>query len=244
MPFENRLDTVADCLASSVMLCFTSDVRRYMQACRRAQPIPLDFQHALDTNQISTTSLEPHLRPPVPPSISQRQLPSPPPEPPRELEVLPFLGPALSGATDDGINMRIPKHFPPLPSKHTYHAEPVYTEREQDPRKIREQATLEARLGEEALRKFVGAARGSKGKQFMQGSGSKFKMSKRQELERLFEETLRQVKQSSQGESQGVDMDLFGVAQQNGRSQGPLADADIHSGPIVNCEAKYWRKRV
>lgn len=46
-------------------------------------------------------------------------------------------------------------HHPPFPSRHTYLATPVFTQRPTDPRLIRERATEEARLAEGALRKFL-----------------------------------------------------------------------------------------
>jgi len=49
----------------------------------------------------------------------------------------------------------IPPHFPALPSRHAWISTPVYTQREKDGRKIRERATQEGILAEQALRKLT-----------------------------------------------------------------------------------------
>ena len=58
---------------------------------------------------------------------------------------------------DSGNDKRdyIPYHLPPLPSKHTYLTSPIFT---REPRVIREMATQEAMLAENALRKILTVA--------------------------------------------------------------------------------------
>lgn len=138
------------------MAHYLADVRQSMLSCRRTQPIPQDFLQALHTHQLSLRSLLPHLNPPVPASRSQFSL-QPTPAQEDEQQQLRFLGPLLNDAPNEQVKNHVPKHFPALPSKHTYKATPEFPEREQDPRKVRERATEEGRLGEEALRRLVSA---------------------------------------------------------------------------------------
>src|SRR5947208_14452638 len=77
-----------------------SNVSLSMVSSRRSQPIPQDFAFALWKQKLSLSSLEPHLRLSIPPSISQPFLPTPPPEDPPNLPLSPVLGSALSGALD------------------------------------------------------------------------------------------------------------------------------------------------
>jgi hypothetical protein len=69
------------------------------------------------------------------------------------------LGEELNGESEKRTKSYIPRQFPSFPSKHTYKSTDVKTERETDPRKIREKATEEARHGEEALRRLVKAGK-------------------------------------------------------------------------------------
>jgi len=94
------------------------------------------------------------------PSIRPAPLPplSPPPLPDPDLSIL--LGPELDGARDR--RSYIPTHLPPFPSRHTYQSTPMFSERPTDPRLIRERATAEARLAEEALRKLLAVSASKK----------------------------------------------------------------------------------
>ncbi|EPY49726.1 transcription factor TFIID complex subunit 8 [Schizosaccharomyces cryophilus OY26] len=51
----------------------------------------------------------------------------------------------------------VASHLPPFPASHTYLASPVYPVRPTSPRRIRELATKESRLAENALRKILDA---------------------------------------------------------------------------------------
>ncbi|WBW73087.1 transcription factor TFIID complex subunit 8 [Schizosaccharomyces osmophilus] len=51
----------------------------------------------------------------------------------------------------------VANHLPPFPASHTYLASPVYPVRPTSPRRIRELATKESRLAENALRKILDA---------------------------------------------------------------------------------------
>lgn len=121
-----------------------------MLSSRRTQAIPQDFLQSLHTHQLSLRALISHLDPPVSPSRSQFGL-----DEKEEQPELSFSGPELIGISDAQSRSYIPQHFPAFPSIHTYKATPEIPKRERDPRKIRELAMEEGRVGEEALRRFL-----------------------------------------------------------------------------------------
>ena len=140
-----------------------SHVTESMLASRRTHPIPHDFEFAMRKEGLTSRLLKPHLKPPIPSSKTQLSFDGPAGPGPEELvpQIAPgLLGEALSGAADMLTKSYVPKNFPAFPSKHTYKTTPVVTEREKDPRKIREKATEAARHGEEALRRLVKVGKG------------------------------------------------------------------------------------
>ncbi|OBT86090.1 hypothetical protein VE02_05714 [Pseudogymnoascus sp. 03VT05] len=138
---------------------FLSYVTESMLSCRRAQPIPLDYEYALRRHGLTDSLLRPHLKPPVPRSKTQLVFEAQEPEI-QDVKVIPeLLGKELSGAADKLTKPFIPKKFPAFPSKHTYKATEVMPDRETDPRTIREKATEASRHGEEALRRLVGVGK-------------------------------------------------------------------------------------
>lgn len=169
------------------MFNFLTYVQRSMNASRRVQPMPIDFEFALRGTNILLSSLEPHLNPPVNAYPLQLQTP-PPDEVEAHLSQL-FLGPELSGEADRADRSFVPSHFPPFPSRHTYRDSAVYTEREKDLRKIRELATEEGRLGEAALRKLAGAVR-SEPLVDLKGKG---KTAPKETMESFFAKTVQSV---------------------------------------------------
>lgn len=138
---------------------FLSYVTESMLSCRRAQPIPLDYEYALRRHGLTDSLLRPHLKPPVSRSKTQLVFEAQEPEI-QDVQTVPeLLGQELSGAVDKLTKPFIPKQFPAFPSKHTYKATEVMPDRETDPRKIREKATEASRHGEEALRRLVGVGK-------------------------------------------------------------------------------------
>ncbi|KAK2747985.1 hypothetical protein FQN57_001576 [Myotisia sp. PD_48] len=232
--------------AEEYILHILSYVRESMLSCRRIQPIPPDFEHALRYNYIPINSLQPHLKPlsaicspPFPPASVSDDVTSSLPlkdrksiESPRKTDAkeydeitLPqdfaFLGPQLNlMQVGQDANPYIPTNFPRFPSKHTYQETPVFvTKRETDPEKIRERATEEGRLGEEALRKL---ARAAKDNHFHGGADQEKRLWGRENenMESMFEKTLKALIKS--GSMRGT------------------SPRDL--GPIVNSERVFWRK--
>ncbi|KAL4784772.1 transcription factor TFIID complex subunit 8 C-term-domain-containing protein [Aspergillus varians] len=229
--------------AEEYILRLSSYVRGSMLSSRRLQPIPHDFEYALKRHSLPVDSLVPHLKPPVKVETIPTQLPSPPPEEDDDFKILPSLEPHLSGEDDRARSTFIPKHFPEFPSKHTYRHTPVFTEREQDPRKIRERAADDGRHGEEALRKLARAAF----KDNQPGSGGRDKKQwgrKAETFESMFEKTVKGLskkpsKNAPVGNSNAMEIDSSAAEAKPGRSKG-LAGMELP--PIINCERDFWRR--
>ena len=218
------------------MLHFLTDVRQSMLSSRRTRAIPQDFLQALHTHQLSLRVLLPHLDPPVPPSRSQFALPIEVAENEENLK-LPFLGPVLNGAPDERATLYVPRHFPAFPSRHTYKATPDFPDREKDPRKIRERATEEARMGEEALRRLVGAAseNGPVPKHELQPNGRSI----HRRRDQLWRETMQTLVSSSGNPSESVEKDK----QREGSFGEPLKGCSRVSS-AVNADRRFWRKGI
>ncbi|KAI9784335.1 MAG: hypothetical protein M1839_002396 [Geoglossum umbratile] len=217
-----------------------SNVVTSMTSCRRSQPLPQDFAFALWKENLSLSSLRPHLQPLLPPSISQQSLPTPPPEDLPDRPLSPVLGPALCGVLDKQTP-HIPAHFPSYPSKHTYKATPEFTKREGNPRKVRERATEEARLGEEALRKLLRAASGSGHRT---DDSSALRSTKRKQRDRMWEKTVEALATGAGilGLTNGVSE--IGASSASAANKNSAAAFPPEFGVIVNSEKGYWRKNA
>ncbi|KAL9128962.1 MAG: hypothetical protein Q9217_002478 [Psora testacea] len=218
------------------MAHFLADVRQSMLSCRRVQAIPQDFLQALRTHQLSLRCLLPHLDPPVSPSKSQFPLEIDPKER-DDLEQCPSLGSLLKEASDIQAKSYVPKHFPDMPEKHTYQATPEYAAREQDPRRVRERATKEGRLAEEALRKLVTAGTSRPVEPLRPRDG---KLSLRAKREQMWRDTMSATAQ----ECQATSDDAMNV-DKGKRREGEEAASKYTQGHLslaVNAEKKYWRR--
>lgn len=233
------------------LLHISKFVRQSMLSSRRLQPIPQDFDYALNHHRITPDDLRPYLK--TPPTVSPiRALP---PSPPPEDEVkrkLPFLN-ALRGEESETNRSYVPKHFPDFPSKHTYSSTPVFTERDNDPRQIRERAAEDGRHGEEALRKLASAAyRNSP--TGVSGRDKKLWGRRAESMETMFEKTIKGITKRLQkdplappgvtvggpgGSAMDIDSGHTGDADAKARHK---LFGDLDLGPIVNCERDYWRR--
>lgn len=94
-------------------------MKAYTNAARRSYPVPRDFELSLKRFNLTTTSLKPHKKPPIPRS---KRLPSWEPLPVEDPigTDLPILGSELDGAPDKAAKQYIPGSFPAFPSIHTY----------------------------------------------------------------------------------------------------------------------------
>ena len=182
-----------------------------MLISRRTVPIATDFETAISAlhiprpdDQLPLYRNKSVINPPL--------LPTPPPEDAFHNHVeLPaaFLGPDLSQQSALRTFSFNIKSLPPLPSAHTYKATAVFLHREKDTRKIRELATEEGKLGEQALRKLASTVKletalaGDVGVRHQQHiSHARTRGSRRvaPSAEAVFEETMRDLLQDGEGE--------------------------------------------
>ena len=241
------------------MTNFLTQVRKSMSSARRTGTVAHDWVYALaasglrgsgpleqhlDTGDIPPSLLQPHFEPPAPPEA-----------PPPDTESL--LGAGLSGKADKETRPYIPSHFPPFPSKHTYKATPVFTDRENDPRKIREKATEEGILAEQSLRKLMAAQKAG----IQKRNVGKRKRSKRmKESDKLWQEAMTDLivdekqnekeeenlrKREAQEASDDDDDESWNAPQKPRRRRTPVTvdrNVNLEEGVHVNYDQKYWRK--
>lgn len=238
---------------------FLAQVHKSMTSARRTDTVPHDWIYALNASGLrGSAPLEPHLDTgDIPPTLLQPYFhpPAPPEASPPDTESL--LGPELSGKADKETRAYIPKHFPPFPSKHTYKATPVFTEREHDPRKIREKATEEGVLSEQSLRKLMAAKKAGIQKQ----SAGKRKRSKRmQESDKLWQEAMaslvedekkvekeeqqRQARELADAEAAEEEDDWNAPPRPRIRQLVSTVDRSVNldEGVHVNYDRRFWRK--
>jgi len=216
------------------MLHLLANVRQSMLACRRTQAIPQDFLQSLHLHQLSLISLLPHLDPPVPPSISQPLLSREDAAPALQHQQLPMLDFASNNRPRTGKSTYIPKSFPYFPSEHTYKATPNVPVRENNPKKMRERAIEEGRLGEAALRKLVSVRTDDA------AHPDPHDKWKSKSMRTIRAEVWREAMEDSTpaaATSASRDMDIDGNFDQHGMV-GPVG----RYGPPVNAERRYWRK--
>jgi hypothetical protein len=194
-----------------------------MLNARRSQSTPLDFKYALSRFDLPISSLEPHLKPPIPASKSQVQLELEPVEEQKLGSQLLLLGEELNGESDKRAKPYIPKRFPAFPSKHTYKWTEKESERETNPRKIREEAAKVARQGEEALRRLNKFSKVGKEKDIKRTAEKDPKSKERHELWEMTMGTLLSGKSAAPNGAPSKDKD--------------------HS-LIVNSERRHFRKGV
>lgn len=224
------------------MAHFLAKVRQSMLSCRRTQAVPHDYLQSLRAHHLTLRCLLPHLDPPVSPSKSMPPVTFKPAPRGKEMNDVPFLGPLLNGISEPLSISYIPRHFPPIPSKHTYKATPKFTDREQDPKTIRERATKEGRLGEEALRRLVGLGSATDSVVTLP-LRSRTKDSRRRRDE-LWKETMAAVTART-----GVGTGDYDITHDPGDtdSGGSHTRGDVGKailGSIVNADRIYWRKDI
>ncbi|KAJ5161333.1 hypothetical protein N7492_006725 [Penicillium capsulatum] len=219
------------------MVHISTFVRQYMLSSRRTQPLPQDFEHALKHTRISPGGLDKYIT--TPGSVSRT--PTLPSSPPPEDEVkrkLPFLN-ALRDEEGQTNRSYVPKNFPDFPSKHTYSTTAVLTERDNDPRKIRERAAEDGRHGEEALRKLAGAAFRDNPTS-SSGRDKKLWGQRMESMESMFQKTVKGLAKKLQKDARGpAAMDIDSLPTDGDKSK---VSWNLEMGPIVNCERDYWRR--
>ena len=193
-----------------------------MLLSRRHETLPLDFEYALHKFLLPTASIEPHLKPPVPPLKLQEEEEPIPEEGLNKISLIKLLGEDLSGEGDKSSRDYVPKHFPSFPGKHTYKWTEKESARETDPRKIREEAAKASRQAEEALRRLVKISKAGREKGVKRAAEKDPKSKLRHEL---WEKTMESLNTRK-------------------RDTAPMADHDDDHSVIVNSESQYFRKTV
>ena len=230
-----------------------------MSTNRRTNPTAIDFASALALmpNTSTASLLSPQLKLPVPevisyPSISE---PDPPPLPAPDFSLL------LQPLVDNQTPRHIPSHFPKLPPQHAWKHTAVYPEREKDARRMRERATDEGILAEQALRKLAAAAKSGAVKAEkrrldvlsgpglkvsnagigVRGSGKEAKARRESELqEEMFAGMMKQVTGDEGDADEDAVMDL-GAEGVRELQEGGM-DVGMPEGVVVNSEMNGWRR--
>ena len=220
------------------MVNFLVSVRKSMLSSRRSQTIPQDYLQALHENHITLSALILHLDPPVPPEKSQPLLASESALEEGQSAFFPSFKPILDAKPNSQSSPYIPRHFPTLPGEHTYRTTWDEVTREKDPRKIRERATEEGRLGEEALRRLVGTGtrRTEKGGSMRQNTEDLRKRRKE-----LWESTMDALTQDT-GVLPDSSHNINGGAIENLLTSPFASPKKQHLTSAVNAEKTYWRK--
>jgi transcription initiation factor TFIID subunit 8 len=235
------------------MTNFLAQVRKSMSSSRRTDTVAHDWVYALASSGLRGSGpLEQHLDTgDIPPSLLQPHFdpPAPPEAPPPDTESL--LGAGLSGKADKETRAYIPTHFPPFPSKHTYKATPVYTNRENDPRKIREKATEEGILAEQSLRKLMAAQKAGIQKQNV----GKRKRSRRMKMsDKLWQEAMTDLLADEKQNEKEEELRRVEEAEEEPEWDAPLEartrqtpvtvdrKVNLEEGVHVNYEQRFWKK--
>ncbi|KAL8668620.1 MAG: hypothetical protein Q9168_006761 [Polycauliona sp. 1 TL-2023] len=226
-------------MAEEYMHGFLTDVRHSMLSCRRTECIAPDFLQSLHIHQLSLRALLPHLAPPVRRKKAQITLVQDIKQEEEHCDHR-FLGAELNGTADQETRSYIPRHFPSLPSKHTYQATREFPTREEDPRKIRERAAEEGRLAEEALRRLISAKSNDRPRTLRGGRSGK---STREQRDDLWKETMQAAtslpipQQSRDADAMDLNSSTTGLG-----LPGKTMINDGRISSAVNAEQKYWRR--
>lgn len=205
-----------------------------MNSSRRIYPTQVDFETAFTNLGIEPSSLEPHLELSLPEPITSTRLPRPDPPPPAPVNLAPMLGSELAGLQQRVQQPYIPQHFPALPSRHAWQSTAVFTEREKDARKIRERATQEGILAEQALRKLTAS-----NKPRIRSGGAREEDLKR---EKVWQDTLGSLLEEG-GNGEGDSAFGGSFATQGTREDGQTAETlRTGGGMLVNHDRGHWRR--
>jgi len=225
--------------AEEYMLRLMRHVKISMQGARRTTPTAQDFSMAMSLmpNAREASLLRPQLSHSLPENISYPPISEPDPAPP----AAPDFSALLQPLTTARLPKYVPKHFPQLPPRHAWMETPVFPEREKDARKMREKATEEGMMAEQALRKLAAAAKSGALKAEKRRSSAlsgpgKVRGGVRAGVggeEDAFADVLKDI--GGLDESDDVAMDGAHDAREDG------IDVGMPEGVVVNCDMGHWR---
>ncbi|KAI5805809.1 transcription factor TFIID complex subunit 8 C-term-domain-containing protein [Geopyxis carbonaria] len=216
----------------------------FTHAHHRSRPTVIDFEEMCSRSHISLSSLEAELKRTRAEGESAYPLQPPSPPPPPDLDLTSLLGPQLDGSGD--LRCQIYDHLPPFPSRHTYQATPVFAERPTEPRAIREKATAEARLAEQALRTLLAVSANKK--QITTENDNRVGWLSRKERETIWESTLDELSYGRQSKVNGnfPSGNLLSLGEiMDGGGNSSIVDKkeeDSFLEVIVNSDSQFWRK--
>jgi hypothetical protein len=241
------------------MLNFLHYARTSMSTNRRTKPTAVDFATALALmpNTSTASLLKPQLKLPIPELISYPSIlePDPPPSPAPDFSAL------LQPLVDTETPRHIPTHFPKLPPRHAWKHTAVYAEREKDARRMREKATEEGILAEQALRKLAAAAKSgavkaekrrldvlsgpgrkvSNAGSGVRGGAKETNMRRESEVhEEMFAAMMKQVTGEKGDADEDAVMDLGAEGVRELQEEG--MDVGMPEGVVVNSEMNGWRR--
>nr|POE56255.1 transcription initiation factor tfiid subunit 8 [Quercus suber] len=220
------------------MLKFLEYAKTSMHVSRRSKATAVDFALALSLmpNTATASRVQPQLALKLPDGVACPSIP----QPNQELSPAPDFSHLLSALAPSDQKDYIPKHFPLLPPRHAWMETPVFLEREIDSRKMREKATQEGMLAEQALRKLAAAAKAGAMKaernrtSMLRGPGRSSNTKRQAKKEEIFTDLLKDIGASEEAEDaeKNVDVAMGSVE----------VDVGMPEGVVVNYDMGHWRR--
>nr|POF01314.1 protein opy2 [Quercus suber] len=220
------------------MLKFLDYAKTSMQASRRSKATAADFASALSLmpNTATASRVQPQLGLKLPAGVAYPSIR----QPDQELGAPPDFSHLLSSLVDTDPKGYIPKHFPLLPPRHAWVETPVFPQREVDSRKMRERATQEGMLAEQALRKLAAAAKAGAMKAernrstILRRQGRARDTKREAGREEIFTDLLKDIGALEEAEDaeKNVDIALTSVD----------VDVGMPEGVVVNYDMGHWRR--
>lgn len=230
------------------MLEFSRSIRTSMSTARRTKPTPTDFASALalmpNTRTASQLSPQLKLSQAIPDSVAAPIIPMPDSEQAPAPDFSALLQPLVTQTPP-----HIPSHFPRLPPSHAWRQTSVFPEREKDARRMRERATEEGLLAEQALRKLAAAAKAGaikaekRKENTLSGEGKKVhdgrgRAARGVSGEGMFAQMLRDAGGGDGGDDEAMDL----VAGHEEEKHGDGVDVGMPEGVVVNWDMHGWRR--
>lgn len=223
------------------MLQFLKHARTSMHASRRTKPTALDFASALahTPNTHTASLLKSQLGLQLPEDISYPSIPEPDAAPPPAPDFSTLLQPLIEQRPPRWI----PSHFPALPPQHAWKQTPVFPEREKNARRMREKATQEGMLAEQALRRLAAAAKSSamhaekRRSSVLSGEGKMREPTRAQKRgSKAHEDTFADVLREIGGTDEAMEVDEATNIRDG-------MDLGMPEGVMVNYDLSHWRRQ-
>ncbi|KAF2106124.1 transcription factor TFIID complex subunit 8 C-term-domain-containing protein [Lophiotrema nucula] len=231
-------------LVDEFMRNFLAEVRKSMSNARRTTTTPHDWVYALIASDLpGSGTLAQHFDTgDIPPRLLQPSFAPPEPSEEAPVPLEPVLGPALSGVIVKDEQSWIPKHFPPYPPKYTWNFTPVYTQRENDPGKIRAKATAEGIQAEQSLRKLMAAQKAGLQENKLKKSRQSIRTSESDALWRAAMEAASQEEAERAQQLERAYEEEDSAVNLGDGLMNPRRRFNLEEGVHVNYDRKFWRR--